>query len=110
MFAETENMETRCITSSEFRVDKSGKAPKIIGHAAMFNVWTDIGGWFREKIAPGAFKKSIKKDDIKALIEHNPLFVLGRNKSGTLKLREDSKGLAVENTPPETTDAIDLLK
>jgi len=110
MFEETENMETRCITSSEFRIDRSGKAPKIVGHAAMFNVWTDIGGWFKERIAPGAFKNSIKNDDVRALIEHNPQFVLGRNKSGTLKLKEDSKGLAIEIIPPDTTDAIDLMK
>ena len=31
-------------------------APTIEGHGALFNVETVIGGWFREVIAPGAFK------------------------------------------------------
>ena len=105
-----EEMERRCLPSSELRIDGTESAPKITGYAAVFNTWTDIGGWFRESIRPGAFAKTIKENDVRALMNHDENFVLGRNKSGTLKLREDAKGLAVEIDPVPATWADDLLK
>lgn len=82
---------------------------KMVGHAAIFGEATDIGGWFLEQIEPGAFKASIKKDDIRALFNHNPDFVLGRNTAGTLKMKEDKDGLKVEIDPPDTQVARDLV-
>ena len=93
---------------AELRIE-GDEAPKITGYAAVFDVWADIGGWFREKIAPGAFKNSLKKDDVRALMNHDSNFVLGRNKAGTLRLAEDKKGLAVEIDPAPTTWANDLM-
>lgn len=81
---------------------------KMVGHAAIFNEITDIGGWFNEQIEPGAFKSSIKKDDVRALFNHNPDHVLGRNIADTLKLSEDEKGLSVTIHPPDTQFARDL--
>jgi len=81
---------------------------KIIGHAAVFDEIGDAG-WFQEIIDPGAFKKSIKNDDVRALIDHIPHMILGRNKSGTLKLKEDDIGLAIEINPPDTQYARDLI-
>jgi HK97 family phage prohead protease len=81
---------------------------KMVGHAAVFNEPADIGGWFMEQIEPGAFKESIKKDDVRALFNHDPNYVIGRNKAGTLKMKEDERGLAVEINPPDTQFARDL--
>lgn len=81
---------------------------KMVGHAAVFGEPADIGGWFREQIEPGAFTASIKKDDIRALWNHNPDYVLGRNTAGTLTLAEDDKGLKTEINPPDTQWARDL--
>jgi len=93
----------------EMRVE-DGDEPKITGHAAVFNkLSVDLMG-FREKVAPGAFAESIEKSDIRALWNHNPDYVLGRNKSGTLKLEEDKKGLAIEILPPDTQWARDLME
>ena len=89
----------------EVREDES---PVITGHAAIFNEEADIG-FFREKIAPGAFSNSIKTDDVRALFNHDPNHVLGRNKAGTLKLSEDKDGLAIEIDPPDTQSARDLM-
>lgn len=86
-----------------------GAAPKIVGHAAVFNAATDIGGMFREKVAPGAFRDAIGRDDVRALFNHNPDYVLGRNKAGTLRMAEDDVGLAVEIDPPDTQLGRDLL-
>jgi len=93
----------------ELRVDKKGKQPVISGHAAVFNQRSEELWGFREVILPGAFAKSIKKDDIRALWNHDPNFVLGRNKSGTLTLEEDGKGLAVRIEPPDTAFVNDFF-
>lgn len=104
-------IERRAFAVDELRVerldDESG-APKIRGHAAVFNSLSEDLGGFREQISPGAFGDAIGRDDIRALFNHNPDFVLGRNKSGTLRLSEDRTGLAVEIDPPDTQVARDL--
>jgi len=92
----------------EIRAEGEGKEARIVGHAAVFNTFADI--WdFREQVAPGAFRNSIQTDDIRALFNHNPDHILGRNRAGTLKLAEDEQGLAIEITPPDTQLARDLI-
>ncbi len=95
------------VTSLSIERRDTDPAERIVGHAAVFDKVGD-GGWFREKVAPGAFTKSIGQDDVRALFNHDANFVLGRNKSGTLTLREDEKGLWIEIDPPDTQIARDL--
>jgi len=109
MYRKEDNIERRCLPASELRFDTSGDTPKITGYAAVFSQWTDIGGMFREQVAPGAFKKTLKEADVRALWNHDPNYVLGRNKAGTLKLREDDKGLAVEIDPVDSNWSNDLM-
>jgi hypothetical protein len=99
------NKESRSFPC-EIRMSEDNR--KMVGHAAVFNQETDIGGWFREMILPGAFTESIGQDDVRALFNHNPDYIMGRNKSGTLTLTEDEKGLRVEIDPPDTQFARDL--
>ena len=100
------DVERRFINTSEFRVEDEGK--KIVGYAAKFNDLAPEYFGFREKIAEGAFTKTIQEADVRALFNHNPDMVLGRNKSGTLTLKEDKTGLFYEITPPDTSFARDL--
>lgn len=102
-------IERRAFTLDKIAITRADDKPKIVGHAAVFNTETDIGGYFREKVAPGAFRDAIGRDDVRALFNHDPNFVLGRNKSGTLRMAEDDVGLAVEIDPPDTQIARDLL-
>ena len=102
--------ERRSFALDELRIEKrEDDKPHIVGHAAVFNVLSEDMWGFREKIAPGAFKKTIKEADIRALFNHDSNFVLGRNKANTLELREDDTGLAVDIDPPETDWARDLM-
>jgi hypothetical protein len=82
--------------------------PHITGHAAVFNSLSEMLWGFREIIAPGAFKDAIGKSDARALFNHDPRLVLGRQSKGTLKLWEDERGLAVDIDPPRW--AGDLLE
>lgn len=80
----------------------------VAGYAAVFGETTDIGGYFREVIAPGAFTKTLQGADVRAYFDHDPGRVLGRKSAGTLRLSEDAKGLAVEIDLPDTTDGRDV--
>jgi uncharacterized protein len=103
-------IERRYVPVQELRAitDEDGLR-HIAGYAAVFNSLSDDLGGFREKIDPGAFTKTIKGDDIRALKNHNDDYVLGRNKSKTLTLTEDKHGLAIDILPPDTQWAKDLM-
>jgi hypothetical protein len=108
-------IERRFITAQELRVADGDAGPTIRGYAAMFNTRSEVlseprlGRGFREIIKPGAFADALGQSDIRALWNHDPNFVLGRVKSGTLTVREDKRGLAIDNIPPDTQWARDLL-
>lgn len=82
---------------------------KIVGYVAEFNKWSEDLGGFVEQISPGAFRGTIKTDDIRGLFNHNPDYVLGRNTAGTLALKEDKRGLFVEIDPPDAQWARDRM-
>ncbi len=104
------DIERRHFVLDQVRVEtrEDGKR-RIVGHAAVFNQLSEDLGGFREQIAPGAFAEAIKSDDVRALYNHNPDHILGRNMAGTLSLAEDARGLAIEIDPPDTQIARDLL-
>jgi uncharacterized protein len=94
--------------ASEVRVEVIDGKPRIVGYAAVFNsLSVDLGG-FREVIRPGAFASSLANSDARALINHDPNLILGRESARTLRLVEDSRGLRYEIDPPDTTYARDL--
>lgn len=70
----------------------SRTAKSLTGYAAVFDKWTDLG-YFRERIAPGAFNSAIKTSDIRLLFNHNADHVFARTTSATLELAEDAHGL-----------------
>lgn len=91
----SEQFEKRFAGAAELRAGASGVV--VSGYAAVFNQWTDIAGYWDERIAPGAFSASLGRDDVVFLVNHEGL-PLARTRSGTLKLAEDSHGLKVDST------------
>lgn len=89
----TTKREVRGGIPAEIRADANGV--KVSGYAAVFNQEADIGGMFREVIAPGAFQGAIGRDDVVFLVNHDGL-PLARTRSGTLKLSEDEHGLRID--------------
>lgn len=96
-------IERRAFT--EIRADSRQR--KIGGYAATFGAEANLGS-FVETIEPGAFRAALA-GDVLALLDHDPAKVLGRTKSGTLTLSEDSRGLAFELQVPDTQAGRDVL-
>lgn len=93
----------------EERAAGGNKTSVLVGHAAVFNQLSEDLGGFREQVAPGAFAETIRVNDIRALFNHNPDYILGRNVSGTLRMEEDNTGLRIEIDVPDTQIGRDLM-
>ena len=78
--------------ASEFKTREDGEEKRIEGYFAVFNSTYQIFDDMSESIAQGAFRNTLD-GDIRALIDHETMYVLGRTQAGTLELREDSHGL-----------------
>jgi len=79
----------------------------VFGYAAKFNSPTQIRGWFREVILPGAFD-DVLADDVRCLFNHDPNQILARTVSKTLEIGVDASGLWYRYTTPDRTFAKDL--
>jgi len=115
MGSKERTIERRAFPLAELRMEeREGNAPRIVGHAAVFGrrslpLGESGGDVVVEEIAPGAFTKTLREADVRALINHDPNLVLGRTKAGTLRLAEDDHGLAVSIDLPDTQAARDLV-
>ena len=99
-------IETRVFVN-DFEVRETSDGMTLTGYAARFNQPSEDMG-FVERIAPGAFKRSLSsRNDIKLLWNHDSSIVLGSTRAGTLRLYEDDKGLRVEADLPPTTAGLD---
>lgn len=100
---------------AELRVDQDSEGQKFIhGYAAKFGKMSrDLGG-FVERIHPRAFENALKTSDVRALRNHDPDKLLGRQKSGTLKLDVDDTGLrykiAIDDDSSIHRDTISAIK
>lgn len=101
-------IERRTIIT-ELRASEGDGSRYITGHGAVFNQEAEIWDGIFEVVRPGAFLNTINTEDVRALFNHDPNFVLGRNRAGTLQLSEDEIGLAYRIlVNPQVTYANDL--
>ena len=103
--------EVRGGIPAEIRAEGDGL--KVSGYAAVFNEPADIGGMFKEVIAPGAFRDALTRDDVVFLINHDGL-PLARTRSGTMTLTEDAVGLRMDTvldpTDPDVMSIVPKMK
>jgi len=100
-------MQQREVRALAAPIEVRADSRTATGYAAVYNSIADIGGYFNEQIAPGAFDGTLG-GDIRALFNHDTAHVLGRTIAGTLRLASDDRGLAVEIDMPDTAMARDL--
>lgn len=82
---------------------------RLEGYAALFGAEARIGA-VTETIQAGAFAEALGAGrDVLGLVDHDFTRVLARTKSGTLRLSQDSRGLAFDLDVPDTTVGRDIL-
>ena len=113
---QTPERETRVLSGQvELRAASENEKPKVRGYAAVYNRESENLGsenyQFREIIEPGAFD-DVLKDDVRALLNHDPNFILARSKNGegTLTIGTDDTGLYYEFDAPDTQAGRDLTE
>ena len=101
--------QLRSVTS-QFQTREAEGDLTIEGYFSVFNSNYELWPGATESIAPGAFAETLG-NDIRALVNHDSTLVLGRNKAGTLELREDSHGLWGKiKVNPNDRDAMNLYE
>jgi len=91
--------EQRTVDVNVESVETRGRT--LYGYAAVYGAESgDLGG-FRERIAPGAFR-DVLGGDVRCLLNHDANVVLGRTRSGTLRLFDEDRGLRFEVDLPES--------
>lgn len=102
---------TRFLPLRAAKLDVSSDA-RLGGYALVFNSLSEDLGGFRERIAPSAVDRTLKKgSNVQALQDHqrDTKSILGDTDSGLLKLTKDRHGLAVDIRPPDTSNVRDLM-
>jgi len=104
--------ETRTF-STDFEVREESDGMRFSGYAALFDS-PSAPLPFTERIAPGAFKRSLRsKNNVFMFYNHDSGQVLASTRAGTLKLEEDGRGLRVDAHLANTStgrDVAELLK
>lgn len=96
--------------SSAFETRETDEGRYIEGYFSVFNSNYELWPGATESVAEGAFSNTLS-NDIRCLIDHETRLVLGRNKAGTLELREDSRGLwGRVKINPNDQDAVNLYE
>ena len=83
---------------AEWRESGAGDQFRTLqGYAAVFNSPSEDLGGFREVLAPGCFTRALEAPDLNCslLWNHDPDTVFASTRNGTLKLKQDAKGLRI---------------
>jgi HK97 family phage prohead protease len=93
-------------TAAELRV---APGRKLEGYAAVFDQPTRIAGFY-EVVRRSSFNAALASDqDVIGCVDHDHGKLLGRRRSGTLRLAVDAKGLFFSLDVPQTHLGVDVL-
>lgn len=96
----TNNTQRRFVLGAELRAEKSGSEFKIVARAVKYGARSKPGvpgkGMY-ERCMPGCFSRSLQSgSDVKALLNHDQNFILGRTENQTLRLADSKDSLRFE--------------
>jgi HK97 family phage prohead protease len=98
------------VNVADFEIRETPAGMTFTGYAAVFNS-DSVPLPFIERIAPGAFKRSLQsRNEVKMLWNHDAGEPLASVRGGTLKLVEDERGLKVEATLANTSRGRDVAE
>lgn len=101
-----DNVEIRTFDAAvcEMRATEDGDGMTFGGYAWRY-MEPSLPLPFTERIAPGAFTRTLKsKNDIRAYVNHDDTRLLGSTRAKTLKIEDRAEGGWVELSLPPTTD------
>jgi uncharacterized protein len=118
---ECDTIQRRAIPAGNIEIRAAENGRKVVtGYAAVFYREGEPGTEFVmyergtekfvERIMRTAFDRAVKEDDVRCLVNHNVELVIGRSKSGTLRLSVDERGLKYEADIPDTQTGRDLAE
>jgi len=101
--------EARCVTFTDIEVrETDGGGITVSGYAAVYDSPSEDLGGFIEELKQGAFRKVLRsRPDVRFLVNHEGV-PFGRTVAGTLRLKDEPKGLKNECDFPDTQAARDL--
>jgi len=93
---------------TEIRAMENGDGMTFGGYAWRYNA-PSLPLPFTERIAPGAFTRTLKsKNDIRAYVNHDDTLLLGSTRAKTLRIDDRADGGWVEIDLPDTTTGRDI--
>lgn len=117
----TRQLRTITWPSWDYDIRAAGDGMSFSGYAAVFDRDSEpmigIGASFVERIAPGAFTRTLKRDaespSVKMFLNHNSDSLLASTRGKTLRVNQDDTGLLAEAELPDTTlgrDTAELVR
>jgi HK97 family phage prohead protease len=102
------NVEIRTFEATVCEVRSEGDGMTFAGYAWRYNE-PSLPLPFTERIAPGAFTRTLKsKNDIRAYVNHDDTMLLGSTRAKTLRIEDRAEGGYVEIDLPDTTAGRDI--
>lgn len=91
-------------------IELRGEGNKLTaqGYAIVYNKLSENLGGFVERALPGLADKTMKEQDVRALVNHDSDQLIGRLSAGTLRMGSDANGVWYEVDIPDTTVGRDL--
>lgn len=95
---------------ASFEVRADGDKEVIRFNAIQYDKWSEVlGGFFRERIEPGAFDHLLYRD-IYSVVNHDNNQILGRASNNRLTLKREGNNIVAEVHPPADLSYVKDLK
>lgn len=102
--------ESRLLGDTSIEVRAAGDKEVIRFNAIQYDKWSEtLGGFFRERIVPGA-ADHLLDGDVYSVINHDNNQILGRTSNNRLSLKREGNNVVAEVAPPAELSYVKDLK